>query len=111
MPQAPALPSQSEIPQSHSALIRLKAFLRRLLRVTVSDGRIFLGTFAGTDQSLNLLLVNSEEFRLEAEENPNGRYVGQVVIPWRLVVKVEGEVHKENRLAENQIATQVIPFA
>ncbi|KAG5335032.1 hypothetical protein C0989_002425 [Termitomyces sp. Mn162] len=100
---SPALPSQSELPQSHPAITRLKHLLRQLLRVTISDGRIFLGTFAGTDQPLNLLLINTEEFRLGIDEDPNGRYVGQVVIPWRLVVKVEGEVHKENRHPDDQM--------
>ncbi|KAG6874169.1 hypothetical protein C0995_005587 [Termitomyces sp. Mi166 len=102
-----ALPSQPELLQSHPALIRLKALLRQPLRVTVSDGRIFLGTFAGIDQPLNLLLVNAEEFR--TEENHSGRYVGQVVIAWRFVVKVEEEVHKENRHADNQITLSLLP--
>lgn len=101
--ESPLLPSQSEVPQSHSTLKRLKALLRQLLRVTVSDGRIFLGTFAGTDQPLNLLLVNAEEFRQDAEENFNSRYVGQIVIPWKLVVKVEGEVRNESRHTDSQM--------
>ncbi|KAG6840173.1 hypothetical protein C0991_008403 [Blastosporella zonata] len=87
-------------PASPPALARLEAILRQVMRVTVSDGRIFLGTFAGTDQPLNLLLVNAEEFRLGAEENPDGRYVGQIVIPWKLVVKVEAE-RKEGRHIDN----------
>ncbi|KIM81696.1 hypothetical protein PILCRDRAFT_821042 [Piloderma croceum F 1598] len=69
--------------------IRLKALLRETLRITVVDGRIFLGTFVGTDSLLNVLLINTEEFRLGPEENWNGRFVGQVLIPWKLVVKVE----------------------
>ena len=72
-----------------SRLDRLKALLRRVVRLTISDGRIFLGNFAGTDKPLNLLLINAEEYRVGLEE---GRYVGQVVIPWRLIVKVEAEV-------------------
>ncbi|KAG6850174.1 dolichol-P-mannose synthesis [Arthromyces matolae] len=48
---------------SSSALAHLKALLRQVLRVTVDDGRVFLGTFAGTDQPLNILLINAEEFR------------------------------------------------
>jgi len=61
------------------------------MRVTVSDGRVFLGSFAGTDQPLNILLVNTEEYQPKREENLDGRYVGQVVIPWRLIVKIEAE--------------------
>ncbi|KAG6825457.1 hypothetical protein H0H92_003646, partial [Tricholoma furcatifolium] len=90
-----ASPAPSQPTQSHPALTRLQALLRQVLRVTVTDGRIFLGTFAGTDQPLNLLLVNAEEYRLGPEENPDGRYVGQIVIPWRLIVSVEAEKPKE----------------
>ncbi|KAG6816418.1 hypothetical protein H0H87_006155 [Tephrocybe sp. NHM501043] len=86
---------------SLSALDRLEDLLQQVLRVTITDGRIFLGTFAGTDQPLNLLLVNAEEFRLGTEENPDGRYIGQIVIPWKLVVKVEAETQKEGRLKDN----------
>ncbi|KAJ6560995.1 hypothetical protein B0H10DRAFT_1644841, partial [Mycena sp. CBHHK59/15] len=68
---------------------RLKGLLCETLRVTVADGRIFIGSFAGTDQPLNILLLNTDEFRLGPGENPDGRYVGQVLIPWRLVVKAE----------------------
>jgi small nuclear ribonucleoprotein (snRNP)-like protein len=63
--------------------------LRETLRITITDGRIFLGTFVGTDSLLNILLINTEEFRLDLEENRNGRYVGQVLIPWKLVVRAE----------------------
>ncbi|KAI0735869.1 hypothetical protein C8Q76DRAFT_713537 [Earliella scabrosa] len=71
---------------------QLKALLRATLRVTVADGRVFLGTFAGTDKQLNVLLVNTDEYRLGPDAGPDGldgRYVGQVMIPWRLVVRVE----------------------
>jgi len=75
-----------------SQLDRLKALLRRVVRLTILDGRIFLGNFAGTDKPLNILLINAEEYRVGLEE---GRYVGQVVIPWRLIVKVEAEVPED----------------
>ncbi|KAJ7871320.1 hypothetical protein B0H13DRAFT_1634276 [Mycena leptocephala] len=72
-----------------AAVERLKSLLCETLRVTVTDGRIFIGSFAGTDQPLNILLLNTDEFRLGPDENPDGRYVGQILIPWRLVVKAE----------------------
>ncbi|KAJ7479960.1 hypothetical protein B0H11DRAFT_1725334 [Mycena galericulata] len=72
-----------------AAVDRLKSLLCETLRVTITDGRIFIGSFAGTDQPLNILLLNTDEFRLGPDENPDGRYVGQVLIPWRLVVKAE----------------------
>lgn len=82
------------------ALFRLKRLLRQILRITINDGRVFIGTFAGTDQPLNLLLLNTEEYNMGPDANPDGRYVGQVLIPWRLVVKVEGEGTKQDRLAQ-----------
>lgn len=75
----------------------LKHLLRQTLRVTISDTRIFIGSFAGTDQALNIILINTEEYYLGLEESSNGRYVGQVVIPWRLVTKVEGENREDDK--------------
>ncbi|KAI0258254.1 hypothetical protein BC834DRAFT_796556, partial [Gloeopeniophorella convolvens] len=71
------------------AIQNLKSILRGTLRITVADNRAFVGTFIGTDKSLNLLLVNTDEFRLGPNENPAGRYVGQVMVPWRLIRGVE----------------------
>ena len=71
---------------------RLKNILRETVRVTVTDGRLFIGTFIGTDQPLNIILINTEEFRRSLDEDGgvlSGRYVGQVMVPWKLVVKVE----------------------
>ena len=71
---------------------QLKALLRSTLRVSVTDNRVFLGTFAGTDKLLNILLINTDEYRVGPDAGPDGadgRYVGQVMIPWRLVVRVE----------------------
>lgn len=71
---------------------QLKALLRKTLRVSVTDGRVFLGTFAGTDKQLNILLINTDEYRVGPDagsDGLDGRYVGQVMIPWRLVVRVE----------------------
>jgi len=59
------------------------------MRISVTDGRIFIGTFVGTDKALNILLVNTDEYRVEPGENPNGRFVGQVLLPWKIVKKVE----------------------
>ncbi|KAI8983246.1 hypothetical protein BD414DRAFT_490362 [Trametes punicea] len=71
---------------------RLKGMLKQTLRITVTDGRIFIGTFAGTDKQLNILLINTDEYRVGPDAGPDGgdgRYVGQVMTPWRLVVRVE----------------------
>ena len=81
------------------AVNALRSLLRQTLRITILDGRIFLGTFAGTDKLLNVLLVSTDEFVLpqasRAYANPDGRFVGLVQIPWRLVVKIEA--HRPHR--------------
>jgi len=63
--------------------------------VSTTDGRVFIGTFAGTDKPLNIILVNTEEFLVGPGQNPDGRYVGQVVLPWKVVVKVEAHIADE----------------
>lgn len=40
----------------------------------------------GTDQLLNIILVNTEEHILG---NDSSRFVGQIMLPWRLVLHVE----------------------
>ena len=60
---------------------------------------LFLGTFAGTDKQLNILLINTDEYRLGPDadsDGQGGRYVGQVMIPWRLVVRVETQAEGEH---------------
>ena len=89
------------------ALSLLKGLLRRVLRITVLDGRIFIGTFVGTDQPLNVLLVNAEEFRIGEGENPNGRFVGQVMIPWKVVVKAEAQSSRRNNRNGYQQSTDI----
>ncbi|EED85760.1 predicted protein [Postia placenta Mad-698-R] len=83
-------------PSTPESVRRLKSLLQQLLRVTILDGRIFLGTFVGTDQQLNILLVNSEEYRIGPESvdgDPNGRFVGQLMVPWRLIKTVEASTN------------------
>ena len=64
----------------------LKDLLDRVLRVHCSDGRVFIGTFVCTDKALNIVLSNTDEFRIGA--SGEGRYVTMVMVPWRLVVSV-----------------------
>ena len=58
-------------------------------RVSIQDGRIFIGNFACIDREKNIVLSNTEEYR--TGEGPRGRYVGLVMIPWRWVIKAEVE--------------------
>lgn len=76
------------------AVSQVKALLQRTLRVSISDGRLFVGTFACVDKQLNIVLTNTEEFRLGPPGSPppvQGRYVTMVMIPWKFVTKVEAQ--------------------
>lgn len=80
----------------------LKSILRGTIRIITDDSRAFIGTFVGTDKSLNILLLNTEEFRLDADANPAGRYVGQVMIPWRLIRDIGLQVAGESESYSKQ---------
>lgn len=67
----------------------LSTTLRLTYRITIQDGRVFLGNFACIDREKNVVLTNAEEHREDL--TPNGRYVGLIMIPWRWVVKAEVE--------------------
>lgn len=70
------------------AIAVVRELLKETLRIVTSDNRVFIGTFVGTDQLLNILLVNTDEYILESD-TPTGRYVGQVMVPWRLIIQIE----------------------
>ena len=94
------------------AIRNLKSILRGTLRIITHDDRAFVGTFVGTDKSLNILLVNTEEFRLggrPGENNTAGRYVGQVMVPWHLIRNIALHVGGESN-AEAYDAEQVCPI-
>lgn len=78
------------------AIRNLRSILRGTLRVIINDNRAFVGTFVGTDKSLNILLLNTEEYRLDTSENAAGRYVGQVMIPWRIIQTIGLQIGETN---------------
>ena len=83
----------ARVTEPSTSLKQLKALLRATLRVTVADGRVFVGTFAGTDKQLNVILVGTDEYRVAPDAGPewSSRYVGQVMVPWRLIQRVEAK--------------------
>lgn len=87
-----------DLMRDSEAIRNLKSILRGTLRIITDDNRAFVGTFVGTDKSLNILLVNTEEFRLDSGENNAGRYVGQVMVPWRLIQNIGLQVTSENNV-------------
>jgi len=58
------LPPSSTIQPQTPAIAKLQSLLRQFIRISIFDGRIFIGTFAGTDKLLNIILTNAEEYRL-----------------------------------------------
>ena len=92
--------SQDNTAPNPSALDSLRSILQQVLRITTVDSRIFMGIFAGTDKPLNIILINAEEYRIsqnsgqKAEVIDDGRYVGQVLLPWKMIEKVE--VHEKD---------------
>lgn len=75
---------------THPAVARLKGLLSRTLRICASDERIFIGTFVCVDKQGNVILTNTEEFRLGGSLT-QGRHVGMIMVPWRMVLKVEAQ--------------------
>lgn len=95
------------------AIRNLKSILRGTLRVIINDNRAFVGTFVGTDKSLNILLLNTEEFRLDAGEETAGRYVGQVMIPWRIIQSIGLQIGETNAQAypdHDQVRQKLFPL-
>ena len=86
-------------PQNNNsaALDSLRSLLEQVLRITTVDSRIFTGVFAGTDKPLNIILINAEEHRISQDPEQKeevidaGRYVGQVLLPWKMILKVEAQ--------------------
>ncbi|EJT99102.1 hypothetical protein DACRYDRAFT_39269, partial [Dacryopinax primogenitus] len=57
-------------------------------RLSITDGRVFIGTFACIDKEKNLVLINADEYRFE-EGRWMDRYVAMIMVPWDLVKTVE----------------------
>jgi len=93
------------------AIQNLNSILRGTLRIIIDDNRAFIGTFVGTDKSLNILLLNTEEFRLGADANPAGRYVGQVMIPWRLIRSIGLQVAGEGDAVSYSEQVRLLSFS
>ncbi|KAI8885068.1 Sm-like ribonucleoprotein [Backusella circina FSU 941] len=66
---------------------RLTSYLFINLRIKITDGRVFIGTFVCVDKEKNIILAQAEEFRGGNEK----RLVGLVMIPGNHLVKVETE--------------------
>ena len=83
-----------------TARAKLEALLSQTLRITANDGRTFIGTFACIDKQKNIIITNTDEYRIGGPAH--GRYVAMVMVPWRLVIKVEahGQARPMNAIEE-----------
>ncbi|KAG9104663.1 hypothetical protein FRC07_009759 [Ceratobasidium sp. 392] len=71
----------------------LQWLLAKTLRITIQDGRSFIGTFACIDREKNIVLSSTEEYPPAAPHSNDGpRFIGLIMVPWRWVVQVELEV-------------------
>ena len=92
-----------EIDSENTVVERLRGLLNQLLRISTNDGRVFIGTFSGTDKPLNLILLNVEEYRISGPDaKPEGRFIGQVIFPWKVILKVEARSTSSKRDAGSQ---------
>lgn len=64
----------------------LKILLGCTWRISIQDGRMFLGTLVCTDKEKNIILANADEYR---QGQQDGRFVGMILVPWRYVTKAE----------------------
>ncbi|KAJ9063464.1 hypothetical protein DSO57_1000053 [Entomophthora muscae] len=71
---------------SRKNLSELKEKLGKLSKTTISDGRVFVGTFICADSQCNIILAHATEYR-----EASCRKVGSVMVPGAHIVKSEVE--------------------
>eukprot|EP01117_Protostelium_nocturnum_P006852 TRINITY_DN2455_c0_g1_i5.p1 TRINITY_DN2455_c0_g1~~TRINITY_DN2455_c0_g1_i5.p1 ORF type:complete len:126 (+),score=38.20 TRINITY_DN2455_c0_g1_i5:175-552(+) len=84
------------IQQNESEKIdRLKSFLSKNIRITISDGRIFTGSFLCVDSHRNFVIGSAEETQIrilsDETKKENKRTVGVVTIPGKHILKIESQ--------------------
>lgn len=82
-----------EVPEQSPSFQALAKYLRKHLKVTLSDGRVIVGFFLCTDSDMNLILGDSSEFEVSSTSEDGKlekrRHVGSVMVPGSHIVKVE----------------------
>ncbi|CAG8486588.1 8404_t:CDS:2 [Ambispora gerdemannii] len=84
-------------------IAKLRSYLNLKARISVSDDRVFNGTFVCIDKYKNIILANTEEFR-----GVEKRYVGLVMVPGKHLIKAEIEnleVPKKNISEADNVTT------
>ncbi|EMR09894.1 hypothetical protein PNEG_01655 [Pneumocystis murina B123] len=62
----------------------LETWLLKIVRVTLSDSRIFIGKFVCVDKDGTMILSNTQEFNKEKK-----RSIGLVVLPGKNIIRFE----------------------
>lgn len=75
----------------------LTSTLNTTYKISIPDGRIFIGTFICIDPQGNIILDRTTEYvkqkiEEEGEEGKKGREIGMVLIPKKYWMSVEREV-------------------
>ncbi|SBT72400.1 small nuclear ribonucleoprotein-associated protein B, putative [Plasmodium malariae] len=91
---------------------RLETWLQYRVRVTISDTRYFVGTFLSYDRHMNLVLVDTEEFRkVKSQENSFKeikRVVGLILIRGENVVSFTAERAPVNKKSMTNVVNKGI---
>jgi N-alpha-acetyltransferase 38, NatC auxiliary subunit len=80
----------------------LTPLLLKTIRVSTKDNRVFVGAFKCTDRDCNIILANTQEYRIEGAKSTaekkldlraidKNRFLGLVCVPGGEVVKIEVE--------------------
>lgn len=96
--------------KNRPAVTYIKSLLQSVMRVHCDDGRIFLGEFRCVDKECNIIFTNAEEFRsVTSSQSQSGqmksRFVAMIMIPRRIITKIEATAPPTNGLANSSGGT------
>lgn len=66
----------------------IHSWLGRTLRVTINDGRVFIGTFKCLDCFHNIILDNCIEFQKVAQDREENKFIGLAMLPGKSIASV-----------------------
>ncbi|KAK8794746.1 hypothetical protein WA158_001174 [Blastocystis sp. Blastoise] len=70
----------------------LRSYLRKRVRVFISDGRVLSGKLQCFDSFMNIIMIETEEILFFNEKDKEiRRRVGRTIIPGKHIVKLESD--------------------